>query len=201
MARRHYTKLHARIPVEFPHRPPLESIKMITPALPRLALLLTFAVTATGLAGCAPKWMARADDGPHGTINVATLSPPIDMHRVVLQAIDGKAASSGGSVRVPPNASLMIVKSGFQLTDVRSQFMLPPGEHELEFTAVVDERDAQMFLSSSSPYSDKGTGKLRIVVQEGQRYYIAAKVNPGKPDEWEPVVYKTEEIRNYDPKG
>ncbi len=167
-----------------------------------LTMMATAAALALALAGCAPKWMARPDsDGPHGVVQTATLSPPIGLHRVVLQAVDGEAVSSSSSLRVPPHASLVIVKSGFQLTDARSQFVLPPGEHELDFTAVVDERDAQMFLSTTSPYSEKGAGKLTIMVQEGQRYYIAAKVNPGKPDDWEPVVYKVEEIEKYDPRG
>lgn len=153
--------------------------------------------TAVVLSACAQNWMARPDEGPHGIVSAATMSPPLGMHRVVLQEIDGKGVSSSSSFKVPPHASLMVVKSGFQLTDARSQFELAPGEHELEFTAVVDERDAQMFLSTTSPYSEKTSGKLRITVQEGKRYYIAGKVNEGKPTEWEPVVYKVEDIPNY----
>lgn len=168
---------------------------------PSIGALVAAAAVIASLSACAPQWMSRPDDGPHGIVSAATLSPPIGMHRVVLQSVDGKAVSSGSSLRVPPHASLMIVKSGFQLTDARSQFVLTPGEHELDFTAVVDEKDAQMFLHTTSPYSEKGAGKLHLTVQEGKRYYIAAKVNEGKPDEWEPVVYKVEDIENYNPKG
>lgn len=157
-----------------------------------LTLALGFALSA-----CAPSWMARPDNGPHGIVSAATMSPPLGMHRVVLQEVDGKAVSSSSSLRIPPHASLMVVKPGFQLTDARSQFNLPPGEHQLEFTAVVDERDAQMFLSTTSPYAEKSSGKLKIKVQEGKRYYIAGKVNEGKPTEWEPVVYKIEDISDY----
>jgi hypothetical protein len=135
--------------------------------------------------------------GPYGIVEAATAVPPIDMHRVVLQNIDGRNIPTVGPVA--PTASLMIVEPGFVLTNVQSDFTLAAGEHTLSFTAVVDRRDTTTWLHPSTRYSPKGAGVLKLTVEPGKRYRVAARVNPGRPEEWEAVVYQIEDIKNYQP--
>jgi hypothetical protein len=166
------------------HLPPLRAVERITfAAIPVLAISLLVSSCAT---------VSEKTAGPYGVIEAATTTPPIDLHRVVLQSIDGRGQASTG--HVPPNISLMLVRPGFNLTGVRSEFRLPPGEHTLDFTAVVNKRDATTFLPATSPFAADGSGVLKINVEAGKRYYIAAHVNEGRPEQWEPVVYRTEDI-------
>ena len=69
-----------------------------------------------------------------------------------------------------------------------------------DFTAIVDQRDANNMLPPIGPYSKKGAGVLKLNVEAGKRYYVAAKVNTGRPDDWQPGVYKVEDIQNYRPR-
>ena len=135
--------------------------------------------------------------GPYGIVEAATDVAPIDMHRVVLQNIDGRNIPTVGPVA--PTASLMIVEPGFVLTNVQSDFTLAAGEHTLSFTAVVDRRDTTTWLHATTRTSPKGAGVLKLTVEPGKRYHVAARVNPGRPEEWEAVVYQIEDIKNYQP--
>src|ERR1700687_1165660 len=87
----------------------------------------------TGLALTACASLNPKPAGPYAEIEAATFVPPMDMHRVVLQNIDGKNLASTG--RVSPTASLMIVDPGYQLNGAQSLFNLAPGEHTLSFAA------------------------------------------------------------------
>lgn len=169
---------------------------------PELLSAAFLAMLAVALAACTAPGMGRPDPNQaHGAVNIATSVPPTGMHRVVLQDVDGKKPSGAGASNVPPHISLMVVDTFFLLRDARSDFDLPPGEHTLGLTAVINKHEAQMFAPNSG-HADKGAGTLKLTVQEGKRYYIAAKVNDIQPDKWEAVVYKVEDIEDYGkPKG
>ena len=140
---------------------------------------------------------ATTPKGPYGVVEASTQVTPIDVHRVVLQNIDGR--NIAGTPQVPPTTSLMIVDPGFMLTNVQSDFPLPPGEHTLTFSAVVDRRDTTTWLHPSTRDSPKNAGVLKLTMEAGKRYVVAAKVNPGRPEEWDAVVYRVEDLRNYHP--
>jgi hypothetical protein len=134
---------------------------------------------------------------PYGAVTVATTVPPADMYRVVLQQIDGRVPPGAGAREVPPYVSLMRVGQNFYLIDARSDFTLPPGEHRLNLTAIVDRKLSPVFSSPPSRLADKAAGELTLRVEEGKRYFVAAKVNEIQPERWEAVVYKIEDIPNY----
>jgi hypothetical protein len=153
-------------------------------------------LAASSLLGCAHQGTWDAER-PYGAVTVATLVPPTDMYRVVLQRIDGAPAPGGGARRVPPNVSLMRVNQNFDVSDARSDFTLPPGEHRLSLTAIVDRKLSPVFSSPPSRLADNAAGELTLKVEEGKRYFVAAKVNEIQPERWEAVVYKVEDIPNY----
>lgn len=158
---------------------------------PLPALLL-----ALCLVGCAhqPVWDAQK---PFGVVTVATLVPPADLYRVVLQRIDGAPAPGNGARRVPPNVSLMRVDRSFDISDARSDFTLSPGEHRLSLTAIVDRELSPVFSTPPSRLADNAAGELTLKVEEGKRYFVAAKVDEVQPERWQAIVYKVEDIRNY----
>lgn len=156
---------------------------------------LSLAALVLALTACAS--LNAKPTGPYGEVEAATAVAPIDMHRVVLQNLDGRNVPSTG--RVPATASLMIVDPGFELTNVQSEFVLSPGEHTLNFTAVVNRRDTTTWLHPTLRFSLKGAGVLKLTIEAGKRYYVAARVDGARPEEWEAVVYKVEDIKNYHP--
>lgn len=124
---------------------------------------------------------------PHGVVEVG--QAPVDMHPVVIQAIDGKAQS--GATGIPRSASLIVVRDAYFL-DAKPAYRLPPGEHTFDLTAVVTATAASHFLHSSRSTSDKEVGTLKLTIEDGKRYYVAARVDNARPDEWEAVVYRVE---------
>jgi hypothetical protein len=153
-------------------------------------------MTTIALLGCAHDSIWNAER-PFGTVTVATLVSPTDLYRVVLQQIDGAPPSGAGSSQIPPYVSLIRVDRDFQIHDARSDFSLPPGEHLLSLTAVVDRQLSPVFSAPPSRAADATAGELRLVVEEGKHYFIAAKVDELEPERWVPVVYKVEAILHY----
>jgi hypothetical protein len=172
---------------------------MSQPIPSRLRLFNLFAGLTLGVALLLGACATAQPAGPYGIVEAATAVPPIDMQRVVLQNIDGRNIPNVGPVS--STASLMIVDPGFVLTNVQSDFTLPAGEHTLSFTAVVDRRDTTTWLHATTRTSPKDAGVLKLTVEPGKLYRIAAHVNPGRPEEWEAVVYQVEDIKNYHPSG
>jgi hypothetical protein len=152
-------------------------------------------MVANALLGCAHE--GTWDAAPYGAITVATTVPPTDLYRVVLQQVDGRVPPGAGARGVPPYVSLMRVNQSFYLIDARSDFTLPAGEHRLSLTAIVDRQLSPVYSSPPSRMADKAAGELTLNVEEGKRYFIAAKVDEIQPERWQAVVYKVEDIPNY----
>jgi hypothetical protein len=85
------------------------------------------------------------------------------------------------------------------LNTAQSEFNLPPGEHTLSFTVVVNRRDTTTWLHPTLRYSPKGSGVLKLTVEAGKRYCVTARVDGARPEEWDAVVYKVEDIKDYRP--
>jgi hypothetical protein len=158
----------------------------------RLTLLCCVGVAL----GCAS--ITQRPVGPYGEVDPATDIAPPDLHRVVLQTIDGKNVPSTGDVQA--TSSLIIVGPGFVLNHVQSRFWLSAGEHSLNFTAVVNRLDTTTWLHPNVNFSPTDAGVLKLNVEAGKRYSIAARVNPSQPEKWQAVIYKTEDIKDYRPK-
>jgi hypothetical protein len=157
-------------------------------------IFITLMLAAAVLTGCATA-PTSADNAPHGSLRVATAVPPSGMYRLVLQRVDNKPVLGGGARRVPPTVSLMVVSQYYDIADSRSDFDLPAGEHTLSFTAVVDRQDARLFAPAPRSGADAGAGELKLNVEAGQRYFIAAQINDAQPERWQAVIYKTEPLR------
>ena len=91
----------------------------------------------------------------------------------------------------------MVVNSFFNVSDAHRDFNVPPADHTISLTAIVDRKDARFLVAPPSRLADKSAGELKLTVQEGKRYFIAAKVNEIQPDRWEAVVCKVEDIAGY----
>jgi hypothetical protein len=157
----------------------------------RYPVIAAWLLATTLVTGCSATGMGSA---PHGTVTVATVAPPAGLYRLVLQEVDGRPAVYGGARRVTLHVSLMVVDPGFDVSDARSDFDLPPGEHTLSFTAIVDRPDARLFVNTPSRQASKAAGELKLTVEAGKRYFVAAKVIDIEPDRWQPVVYTVEDI-------
>lgn len=156
----------------------------------RIGAIAVFAAVVASFAACAsmPGSEPSASQ-PHGVIEVG--QAPVDMYPVVVQAIDGKLQS--GASGIPRSASLIVVRDSYFL-DAKPIFRLPPGEHTFDLTAVVRASAASHFLRSRST-ANKDVGKLKLTLDDGKRYFVAARVDNSRPDEWEAVVYRVEDVK------
>jgi hypothetical protein len=170
----------------------MKRFKLSSSTLSSSRLRLSTLTLCLALTAC-----ATTPKGPYGVVEAATQVAPIDMERVVLQNIDGR--NLAGSQQVPPTRSLMVVPPNFIITDAQSEFPLPPGEHTLSFTAVVNRLDTTTWIHPATPFSPKNAGVLKLNVEAGKRYLVAAKIDPGRPEAWQAVVYKVEPIKDYHP--
>ena len=115
----------------------------------------------------------------------------------VVQVIDGKNVPATGNV--PVTSSVFVVGPGFVVKGAQFQYWLTPGEHTLKFAAVVNSRDTTTWLRPQVNFSPPDAGVLKLNVEAGKRYWIAAQVNPARPEIWQAVVYKTDDIPRYRP--
>jgi hypothetical protein len=187
----------------------LNALSIVRVTCPRLAMKLSFlpALNARGVFLCALLGAAltflgcasftRKPAGPYGEVDPEIDTAPIGLHRVVVQVIDGKNVPATGNV--PVTSSVFVVGPGFVVKGAQFQYWLTPGEHTLKFAAVVNSRDTTTWLRPQVNFSPPDAGVLKLNVEAGKRYWIAAQVNPARPEIWQAVVYKTDDIPRYRP--
>jgi hypothetical protein len=74
----------------------------------------------------------------------------------------------------------------------KPNYQLPPGEHSFTVSELIDSPELKVRLSARTPK------ELKLQVEAGQRYHLAAKFNTDRrytgkdTDYWEPVVWQQE---------
>ena len=110
---------------------------------------------------------------PHGLIVMHNSVGVGDIHPASVAMIDGVNVPSG-----------------------RQSFPLAPGEHTLRIVGLMNQahlRSPNMDLPAYTRGRPRAY-ELKLDVEEGQRYVIAARFNGPTANDWEPVVLRTEPI-------
>lgn len=85
-----------------------------------------------------------------------------------------------------------------QAGTVRHVFRLEPGRHTIrvvaDFTNPVRDEPVRALYT---PRSEQ-PGEIEVYVEEGRKYYLGAKLVGQRSDEWEPVVWRVEDLENYE---
>ena len=74
----------------------------------------------------------------------------------------------------------------------KSSFWVSPGEHELVVIGGIDGSTTVSKPGGSGP--GPNPGRVTISVEEGKRYFIGIQMISNRSDQWEPVIYKVEDI-------
>ena len=78
----------------------------------------------------------------------------------------------------------------------RTSWWVEPGDHEIVVVAIIDDPMGDINPLTESRHKGKQSdpGKTTITVEAGKRYKIAAQVKDHEGN-WEPVLYKVEDIK------
>lgn len=117
-----------------------------------------------GLAACA----APGDTASQGVLDVR--KPPVSLTPVRLVELDGK-----NLVGQPAKTS----------------YWIDAGEHEIVLAAAIDAGEG---ISSVGGGPHQNPGRTTIEIEAGKRYYIAAERTGSRTDEWQPVIYKVDDL-------
>ncbi len=74
----------------------------------------------------------------------------------------------------------------------RTSFWVAPGEHEIVVIGGIDGSTTVSRPGGSGPRTNPG--RVTIAVEEGRRYFIAIQMTANRSDQWEPVIYRVEDI-------
>ncbi|MGD8976810.1 MAG: hypothetical protein PVG91_04340 [Gammaproteobacteria bacterium] len=69
-----------------------------------------------------------------------------------------------------------------------------PGVHRIRLTADLSQATGVLSKPGYTP-RDKQPGDIEIEVEAGKRYFLGAQLTANRRDEWEPVVWRVEDIR------
>lgn len=130
-------------------------------------LLVAIALTGGCATGASNPFVSPSE--PHAILDFRR--PPVSLTPARLAEIDGT------------NVNAPITKSSFWVA---------PGEHEIVVIGGVDGSTAVSMPGGSR--SGANPGRVTIQVEEGKRYFIGIEVTGGRTDNWEPVIYKVEDI-------
>jgi len=160
----------------------METTPMRHNAIPMAARLLVLMTSAITISACMEARMASSDR-QYGLVTTFTSNVPAKIYPAYIAVIDGNSVQTTSAVG--------------GLSARKHTFRLPPGDHKLRIVA--DLRDATGTLASGTTFTPRGEqpGSLELFVEEGRRYYIGARLTGNRKDEWEPVIWHTEDIENY----
>lgn len=115
-----------------------------------------------------------AEEGTEGKGILDFATPPMPLAPTRLVGLDGKNIDGQG---------------------MRTSWWVEPGDHEITVVAIIDNPMGDMDpLAENLHVGGTDPGKTTITVEAGKRYKIAAQVKDNKGD-WEPVLYKVEDIK------
>ena len=148
-------------------------------------------VLLAGLAGCMEAQMLSGEDR-YGTVTTFTSNIPGGIYPAYIATINGKNINSSDALAVSRTGLGTGNPSGVN----RHTIQLPPGDHEIRLVA--DLTQATGTLSREIRSGSKGTGTIKIFVEEGRRYYLGARLTNNRRGDWEAVVWRVEDDENYD---
>ena len=131
----------------------------------RCILLAVLSVLAAGVALANP--FVSASD-PHGILDFARPPNTLDTARLVV--FDGTNVSASVT---------------------RTSFWVAPGEHTMVIAASISARDSVGFTPRRN--RSQGSQEVTIVVEEGKRYRIAARMLDRRGN-WEPVIWRVDDL-------
>jgi hypothetical protein len=96
----------------------------------------------------------------------------------------------------PPNTldpARLVVFNGTNVSGRadRTSFWVAPGEHTMVIAAAISARDSVGFTPRRNRSS--GSQEVTIVVEEGKRYRIAARLLDHRGN-WEPVIWRVDDL-------
>ncbi len=133
-----------------------------------LAVLATAAIT-----GCASSNAGSAD---YAILSTSAADIPGKIYPAFLAKVDDREITGGSG-----------------LNGRKSAVRVSPGTHTVRLTA--DLSQATGAVPSVYTPRDKQAGNMQIDVEAGKRYFLGAKLTADRLDEWEPVVWRVEDIR------
>ena len=148
-------------------------------------------VLLAGLAGCMESQMLSGEDR-YGTVTTFTSNIPGGIYPAYIATIDGRNINSSDALAVSRTGLGTGNPSGVN----RHTIQLPPGDHEIRLVA--DLTQATGTLSREIRSGSKGTGTIKIFVEEGRRYYLGARLTNNRRGDWEAVVWRVEDDESYD---
>lgn len=122
--------------------------------------------------GCSQNRVTVAPDSPHGIIATGAAQIAKDVYAVRVVEIDGR--------RVNPQLKA---------------FWLAPGRHSIRVSAILD-RPTTGLPTRTTNRRDQ-SGNITLLVEEGRRYVIGAKLFGQRLDEWSAQVITTGKIDGY----
>jgi hypothetical protein len=146
----------------------------------RVAILAI--VASVMLVACMEAKMLTSTDEPYGTITTASSNIPAKIYPTWVATIDGKNQQSGNVLTSP-------------MANTRHTFRLSPGHHTIRIVA--DLRQATGVIPATYTPRSQQPGTIEIFVERGREYYLGALLNGSRSDEWEAVVWKVKDLKNY----
>ena len=146
-------------------------------------MVCLFLTAGVSLSGCMEAKMLTDSNDRYGVITTFHSNIPGKIYPAYVATIDGKNQQSGRAL------------TGNGL-DTKYTFRLPPGEHTIRIVA--DLRQATGVIPATYTPRSQQPGTLKIFVEEGREYFLGARLTGSRTDEWEAVVWRVEDLKNYD---
>jgi hypothetical protein len=86
------------------------------------------------------------------------------------------------------------VKGGSGLLGRQQVVRVEPGVHRVRLTADLSRATGVLSKPGYTP-RDEQAGDVEIEVEAGKRYFMGARLTANRLDQWEPVVWRVEDIR------
>lgn len=142
--------------------------------LSRIGTTTLMVIALTAITGCASSTAGDADYAIIST-NASDISGKI--YPAFLAKVDDRE-----------------VKGGTGLNGRKQVVRVEPGVHTVRLTA--DLSSATGVLSKPGyTRRDRQPGDLELEVEAGKRYFLGAQLTANRRDEWQPVVWRVEDIR------
>ena len=86
------------------------------------------------------------------------------------------------------------ITGGTGLLGRKQVVRVDPGVHKVRLTADLSRATGVLSKPGYTP-RDKQRGDFEVEVEAGKRYFLGAQLTANRLDEWQPVVWRVEDIR------